>query len=357
MSKIEKRRGSRGRLEQSAGSCANAAKFHSHGGPRPAEGLLPVGRVSTHDFANTFDERSYSSFQLSSPFDEEMLEERLPSFAQTKSDRFFRFNMSGFRLAILAGIAGSLLFALMSDFGRRSAHADSIWPVFERMAFSLGLGIDQVVLTGHHYTPERDIFDALRLGSQRTFLSFNDQETLRRLEKLPWVKSASIVRMLPGQLEVRVVEREAYALWQHRGELHLIDVTGRVLSVTEKRFAPNLPLVSGEGAASEVASLMRLVGSSKIFHERFLKAVRVSKRRWSLHLTQGVRVLLPAEGAAFALAKLRSYPKLTELLKRPHTLLDLRVSGRVTVRSRKGDSKLFLVTTPGSHAEAGGVPG
>ena len=271
--------------------------------------------------------------------------------------RLWRTNPAGLRLAVIAGVIGCLLFALMSDFGRRSAQTNPVWPALNRLTSKIGLGIDQVVLVGHHYTPERDVFDALALDRQRSFLSFDNRATLARLQKLPWVRSVSINRVLPGQLEVRIKERQAFALWQRGGEFLLIDADGRVLSPTQKHLAPNLPLISGRGAATEAAPLMRLIASSWFLSHRLVEAVRVSRRRWTLILTGNVRVLLPAEGAAFAIAAIRTHPRLAKLIAKPETVLDFRISGRVAVRNANGQAGAVLVTTPALPTQNGRAPG
>ena len=69
-----------------------------------------------------------------------------------------------------------------------------------------------------------------------------------RLETLAWVERASVARMLPDTVQVRLLERQPLALWQRDGRFEVIDRAGAVI----------------EGAASErpqeYAHLRVLVG-------------------------------------------------------------------------------------------------
>ena len=121
----------------------------------------------------------------------------------------------------------------------------------ERIIELAGLGITQVSLTGHRYTPDSDIFDALDLASSPTMVSFDSRAAQRRIESLPWVERASVERVLPDRLDVHVVERAPYAVWRLNGRHFLVDKAGHVLATVPSDAMPTLPRVAGEGAAIE----------------------------------------------------------------------------------------------------------
>src|SRR3546814_5079914 len=76
---------------------------------------------------------------------------------------------------------------------------------------------------------------------------------------LGWVKDARISRRLPDTLVVDIVERDPVAVWQHDGQLHLIDVTGVVLQSVSAGAMPDLPLVVGPNANLQTAGLNKLM--------------------------------------------------------------------------------------------------
>ena len=86
-------------------------------------------------------------------------------------------------------------------------------PAADEIRALAGLGIDQVTLTGHRFTLDRDIFDALDLANAGSLVTFDAGEARSRIEQLPWVSTAAISRVFPGSLDVRITERRPSALW------------------------------------------------------------------------------------------------------------------------------------------------
>ena len=64
----------------------------------------------------------------------------------------------------------------------------------------------------------------------RSSLLFLDAATVRdRLKANPWIADATILKLYPGQLQIDIVERSAFALWQQDGRLSVIADDGAVL--------------------------------------------------------------------------------------------------------------------------------
>jgi cell division protein FtsQ len=205
-------------------------------------------------------------------------------------------------------------------------------PKLERLARSLGFGIDQVTLTGHHFSFDRDVFDALDLANVRTFAALDTAAVKNRIERLPWVDKAELTRVYPGELEIRVTERKPYALWQRTDRHYLIDKTGRVLAAVGGTSLPDLPRFAGEGAAAEAASLMENLARYPEIAGRLSEAERVSERRWKLKLANATTIELPADGEVGALEELSRDAALSRLVASGRTTLDFRGPGRVAVR-------------------------
>ena len=195
-----------------------------------------------------------------------------------------------------------------------------------------GFGIDMVVLTGHRFTPDSDIFDALDLPNARSLMSFDTEGVRRRLERLPWVLSADLTRVFPDRLDVRVTERKAFAVWMRDGQSQLIDESGRVLSAINRDDGLGLLRVSGEGAASEAQPFLTLLMRYPGVISRLENAERVGRRRWTLHVSGGLTVHLPANREAAVLDTLAADGGLARLLEMQNRIVDLRASGRIAIR-------------------------
>jgi cell division protein FtsQ len=211
-------------------------------------------------------------------------------------------------------------------------------PELERAARLLGFGIDQVTLTGHHFSFDRDIFDALDLANVRTFAALDTAAVKSRIERLPWVDTAELSRVYPGALEIRVTERKPFALWQRTDRNYLIDKTGRVLAAVSGDSLPDLPRFAGEGAAAEAAGLMENLVRYPEVASRLSEAERVSERRWKLKLENATTIELPADGEVGALEALSRDQALVRLVAAGSTTLDFRGPGRVAVRPATPDA-------------------
>jgi cell division protein FtsQ len=237
-----------------------------------------------------------------------------------------------------------------------SAHLHSATAAYaagiERLLEHLGFGLRQASVTGYRYTADSAVFDALRLEHARTLLFFDSRAAQRRIEALPWVATASIARILPDRIEVRITERTPIAIWQRAEKSFLIDATGRVLSPVAADTTAQLPRVAGEGAAVAAAELLTLLGAYPSLAQQLAVAERVGERRWTLWLSDGGGILLPAEGAEDALA--RAVAIANRLPGRPLGI-DVRTSRTlisVTPRPQVGNANSPAATEPGVRGAA-----
>jgi cell division protein FtsQ len=93
----------------------------------------------------------------------------------------------------------------------------------------------------------------------------------------------------------------------------------------------SLPLVTGEGAQTEVKELVNQLEASPDLLLKLKAAARVGQRRWNLYLDNGITVLLPENDVVGALAQLQALEGRQHLLSKGVTSVDLRFSGRVIV--------------------------
>lgn len=234
-------------------------------------------------------------------------------------------------LIISAVLAGVGLAAFVQKGSLPSAIAERLPPSHD-VAQAVGLGLDQVAITGHRFTSDEAIFKALDLAGTRTLTQFDPKAARQKLEALPWVASAELSRVYPGQLNVRISERTPFALWRHEGREQLIDKTGRVLQAVTAGSVTHLPIVAGEDAPREAHTLMVLLSRYQPLNQAYGWAERVNGRRWSVHLKSGGRIELPPDGEALALSQLEAGGNLGTLMSGPPMVVDLRAGGRIAVR-------------------------
>lgn len=246
-------------------------------------------------------------------------------------------------LAAFACVAAGLVFAVLTDGGTalrtvaQKPAADGGSELDKALSWA-GFGLDQISVAGHRFTLDADILDALQLGTARNWRTFDSRAARDRIERLPWVATATLTRSYPGRLDVRVTERKAFGIWSRGDRTTLIDATGRSLSDIRpgEDGGVRLPRFKGAGADREAAAITTIVGRHPAIANRLYLAERVADRRWTLHLDNGTTLHLPPDREAMALDGLGATAELRRLVEEPGRVVDLRAPGRIAVRAKGG---------------------
>jgi cell division protein FtsQ len=242
------------------------------------------------------------------------------------------------RLPRLLGTALTLaFFALIAVTGlilggRVQAIRDQYGEPRHALARLVGLGLDQVTISGIAQLTEAEVLAAAGI-SAKTSLAFLDAAEVRdRLERVPLIKSASVRKLYPNELVITLAEREPYALWQRNGELFVIAADGTVIDVMQDARFANLPLVVGEDANGRTKEYLALLDAAGSLKGRILAGTLVSGRRWTLKIDNGIDIRLPETGASAAVARLVKLEREQKILDKDVIAIDLRMTDRVVVR-------------------------
>ena len=166
-----------------------------------------------------------------------------------------------------------------------------------------------------------------------TSLLFLDvEQTRERLKTNPWIADATVLKLYPGELQIGIKEREAFALWQKDGQVSVIADDGTVLEPYVSPRLIELPLVVGRGAETRAKEFLVLLDRYPALRAFVRAAVLVGERRWNLRLKNGIDVRLPETDIAPALERLVALDKEKNLVTRDIVAIDLRLPDRVTVR-------------------------
>ena len=197
----------------------------------------------------------------------------------------------------------------------------------------LGLVVTDIQVKGRQTTDAATILAALDARYGTPILAVNPSRARQQLEALPWVRSASIERRLPGTIAVYLVERRPLAVWQHDGKQELIDQDGTVIPVTDlSRFA-KLPTVVGDDQARHgAAQLLDLLASEPDIASRVTAAVLVGDRRWNVRVDNLIDVMLPEDDIAGAWSKLAQLQRTNQILQRNVEIIDMRLPDRLVLR-------------------------
>lgn len=150
--------------------------------------------------------------------------------------------------------------------------------------------VDKITLTGDVFiTQPKDIEGALSDLTVASFFKIDINEISTKIESLPWIESATVMREWPNRLNINVHERQASYRW---GDKELVDESGNRFANIDNRMFSHLPKVSGlAGHESEVIlayqQLMQVLGESAnhLDIEAFVLNQYLS---WELHLRDGL---------------------------------------------------------------------
>ena len=216
----------------------------------------------------------------------------------------------------------------------------------ERAAVAMGFGVKRVVVEGQRNATDAAITTALAAGPDTFMLAFDTDAAKDRLEAVPWIRHARVMRLLPSTLQVEIEERDPYAMWQNKRQTFVVDSEGVVLAPALPQAFPHLPLVVGEGAGKHAAALYETLAPYTDLKNRMLAALRVGDRRWTLKLRTGTEIMLPDGNIEMALNALQKLEQERGVLQRDLAAIDLRLLDRITLRMRETAAAAADETVP-----------
>lgn len=230
---------------------------------------------------------------------------------------------------VLIGFVG--LYGL-SVGGHVQAARDAVAEQANQLLALSGFSIQDVRVTGRAHTRKDDLLAAVGVERDDPIFGFDTETARQRIERLGWVDTATVTRLLPDTIRIEIAEREPFALWQRGGELSLIDAAGRPITDEGVQDFAHLPFIVGFGAPREAPALLKLMRAEQPqLLQRVRAFVRVGDRRWNLRLENGVDVKLPETGVSAALATLVAHDTKHRILSRDIVAVDLRLPDRVSV--------------------------
>lgn len=216
-----------------------------------------------------------------------------------------------------------------------------------------GLKVKHVQLDGVSAPAEADVRRALGDVDRSSILALDLNQVRGQVEKVGWIKSARVLRLLPDTLLIHAVEKSRLAVWQHDGQVNVVDADGQVIPEAAAGQFAELPLVVGEGANTAAGGVLPLIEARPRLLQQIEALVRVDGRRWDLRLRDGSLIQLPAEHEDQALIELDQMEREQRILELGFARVDLRVPEAPAVRPRQRED--VAPSAPASGPAGGGV--
>jgi len=199
------------------------------------------------------------------------------------------------------------------------------------------------------------------IGKNIFFIHLDERR--KQLEQIPWVERATVMRLLPDQIRVNIVERQPVAFVRQGQQVGLVDKDGVLLTMPAAMMAQHnysFPVVTGvEPTDTPAMRRARMAVYERLLTDLDSSGQHLSEQISEIDLTdpQDARVLLPEQGGDILghfgddrfldryqrykahIAEWRQqYPKLTAV--------DLRY-----------DSQVVLEMSPGTNAVSAAIDG
>jgi cell division protein FtsQ len=109
------------------------------------------------------------------------------------------------------------------------------------------------------------------------------EERRKQLEEIPWVESATVIRLLPDVLRVEITERKPLAFVRIGSKVSLIDGNGVVMELPAKsRSKYSFPVITGMGEGEPVSTR----GARMKIYARLVGDLDASGRNYSRDLSE-----------------------------------------------------------------------
>jgi cell division protein FtsQ len=138
------------------------------------------------------------------------------------------------------------------------------------------------------------------IGRNIFFVPLNERR--KQLEAIPWVERATVMRLLPDQIHVTVIERQPVAFVRQGQQVGLVDADGVLLSMPPAMMAQHnysFPVVTGIEPSQPLAMRKaRMAVYERLLGELDANNQHLSEQISEIDLTdpQDARVLMPEQG-------------------------------------------------------------
>jgi len=199
--------------------------------------------------------------------------------------------------------------------------------------------LQNILLDGHKYTPKEEIIAAVtgsesegKLQIGYPLMKIDLWKIKARLEKLTWIKRASVTRQLPSTLSISMVERQPMAIWQNNGKVSLIDSEGEVINDHNLQQFSNLIILVGNDIPYHAGHFLKFISTTPEIANMISSGTLVNGRHWNVKLKNDILIKLPEENPEKSWEYLTKKQQDSKILESNIKTIDLRVEQKMFVK-------------------------
>ena len=180
-------------------------------------------------------------------------------------------------------------------------------------------------------TPNKDltqIATAIAIAPNTHSYQARLDEINQRIMATPGVRNSSVRRMPNGNLSVRVQLHQAVAQWTDGLQYYPLSADGTIVNKPTDTRDENTVVFRGD--VPDNIGDITAAAHNIIADLNYLEFIE--HRRWNLHTTGGITVMLPEHNPADAIARLNVLNQNHQILSRDIDILDMRDDARILVK-------------------------
>lgn len=158
--------------------------------------------------------------------------------------------------------------------------------------------------------------------------SVNLDDINARIAAVPDVKTSAVRRLPNGNLAIRVKLHQAVALWTDGENFYPLSADGTIVQRPIEVRPENIVVFRGQ-LPTDILEIAK-TANNLTPHLDYLEWIE--NRRWNIHTTGGITVMLPEVDPVASISALMIMDKNHQILSKKISVLDMRDSARILVK-------------------------
>jgi cell division protein FtsQ len=198
------------------------------------------------------------------------------------------------------------------------------------LLINYGFYLQNIYITGNNNLQKVDILNIINDKKYKTIFDVDLFKIHNNLLLNEWIETVKIERTLPSSIKIQIIEKKPVAIWQTKLGNMLITKDGSIISnANVTAFKNNLPIIIGKGANKDAFLILQILKKNPDLYNNVWSISYINKRRWNVHLNQGLIVLLPRTKIYDAWTKIGFLQKKYKILDIDLTEIDIRNQDQV----------------------------
>ena len=238
-----------------------------------------------------------------------------------------------------------LLFSAIFNFYNSNQYNSKLRSIIEKtntLLINYGFYVQNIYITGDNNLQREDVLSIINNKEYKTIFDINLFKIHNNLLLNEWIKTVKIERILPNSIKIQIIEKKPVAIWQTKFGNKLITEDGSIISnANVTAFKNSLPIIIGEGANKDAFIILQILNKNPELYNNVWSISYINKRRWNVHLKQGLIVLLPRKKIYEAWTKIAFLQNKHKILDIGLTEIDIRNEEQIFAKINF-DKKLYL---------------